>query len=731
MLYFRGRARRSASAPKNCLCTSNRTIRNVETQTDCTIDVFELEELLDKSLKLWSEADKKLDLLHEQKHDLFKEDSSLEAMINPLESSDELSSLHINSTRPCYSSSTHNASIQVDTIAGGLRHLKQKELILEKRLMEIERLYSDSQNRVSRLEAVLRDRLAPKHISRRYHFVDNGSLLTSSLSKRPLSQCSKASQFFFEVRLPVLRQNVHDPLAGHERFSYTETNEYEDSFSRKSPQESENLEKVLLWLSTVQPRTYVDAEPLLVLARDVLHKIASETLKKSMSEKYDIQKEFKLAKESFDQIIAAKDAELQNVVRMFESRIQLLEEVHLKQQQDLRQLTQDTITYQITFPMTLLRFRNVVLERRNKALKQKIFDLQSRSLLETLFELNREDQHLVLQKLLEIEGVVSSVSAEFFQRSAMSDSSKTILCQQILCALEMKHAGRISWLHIVSEVLMTTPSNVGRKVLGWYCKDGINTNDKESDKVKSAILDQIQLLNNKGDFLVELRDDIASGKRDLWDVVATILQTPKAQAFAAAIGFGPEDVDVVLQIWPEFLIWLQAKQTSALEMPNPALNEAVKRLKASNVWEELKRQTAIMRNSCFDLEVIPLTNRFSLEDTYRLVVEIQCQKQHDDIRDELSMPLFVRKFALLRVSLNPPHFCNFLVLRHVCLIFSKVSSNVSLIFLEGGVSSKGIVLFSMFFFGGGGGRQICTALQPDFSSDCKIRLSHTTKEMPE
>ena len=99
------------------------------------------------------------------------------------------------------------------------------------------------------------------------------------------------------------------------------------------------------------------------------------------------------------------------------------------------------------------------------------------------------------------------------------------------------------------------------------------------------------------------------------------------------------------------------------------------------------------------------TGHFSLEDTYRLVVVIQCQKQHDCILDELSMPLFLQKFALLLLLLNPPHFWNFLVLCHMCLIFSKISSNVSLIFLEGCVSSKGIVLYSMCVLGGGRGRQ--------------------------
>ena len=77
---------------------------------------------------------------------------------------------------------------------------------------------------------------------------------------------------------------------------------------------------------------------------------------------------------------------------------------------------------------------------------------------------------------------------------------------------------------------------------------------------------------------------------------ATLLQTPKAQAFATAIGFGPQYANVVLQMWPEFLIWMQAKHTSALEMSNPVLNEAVKRLKASNVWVELKLQTTIRHN---------------------------------------------------------------------------------------------------------------------------------------
>ena len=637
---------------RTCSCFQSR--QSVCVQTDSNDQLMQIEKLLEESLDLWGETEQKLNqsIMSGVPRDVSR-DSFVGISSGFRDEGTFTGCSWISPRLPSCSK-----GLQVDKIAESFRNVKMKQRKLEMDIADLQHKYRSALSRISELETEIASEQVRKHRVLRYHFDNDHGVLSSTVASRKCSQ-PRVRQFFFEVRLPL--PSVDRPeisrVSDHGRFAYTETfegdrKETTDYFADRKESTvdffdaSEKLSRVLDWLTTVQPRTYLDAEPLLILAKDVLQKIGVEGRKFLQSEKGKFEKELAVTKDTLERSLSAKEGELQKTIRLFEERIDALEKEHWTQQQAIRRECQDSITYQVTFPMALLRFRNVVLQRRNKILKQRIGDLECRSLLETMLEMSTSDKRLVFQKLFEMESLVSEISPEFFHKSSISEFSMITCSQQILCALEMKHAGRISWINIVSQIFMTTPSNLGRKVLGWYHRELT----KKAKLAPEDDLDGLQDLMYKNDALYELRDEIIAGRKDVWDAVSMILQIPKTQAFAEVLGFGPEDDSIVLSLWPHFLIWMEQENRVALAPPDAALQSAIQRLKESSCWADLQLRCMIRRNGCFDLESIPPANRFSLEETYRLVAEIQFQKEQDQKSDMFSMPSFVRQFALHRVS---------------------------------------------------------------------------------
>jgi hypothetical protein len=654
-VYSQGRRINSKSSAHSASCGFH-SYASVGVQTENNIEYFQIEKLLEDCLSLWSKTEQTLNTLCERNGS--PESHHRVSLIDPvLIESKFLLKLKDSIT-------LRSKGLQVD-IADSPQSLKPKQSSIEKKLREIERCRSPSKRRTLHVESVPQEHISvPKTTIRRYNFVDIGQSLISTISTSASPRIPAVRPFFYEIKLVGVNSGGTSPEIyiprEHHRFTYTEILKSNDSVAPKSDPdlkdglfESQHLEKVLKWLSTVEPRTYLDVEPLLTLAKDVLHTVGNECLIRLESERNKYEKEIRVAKEEYTKSIDGMERELLALKLESSERSRQLEEDHLRQLEDLRRKSQESTLYQVTFPMTLLRFRNVVLQRRNVVLKQAVSDLQCRSLLEKVFELHNSDKMAILQSLFEQGSLVSDLSSDFFLNSSISEVSMISLCQKILGALELRHAGRSTWLHIISQILMTTPSHLGRRVLSWYHHEAVIKDGITVDNTVQMLLQQ----SFRHDALSELRDDVISARKDVWDVICSVLEVSKERAFADTVGFHPDDGDVVLALWPDFLIWLEEHNRDIFSISNPKLQSAVDKFKDSALWNGLRLKHAIRRHNGFDLESIPPATRFSLEETYEIVSAIHCSKQKDPSSSSFPIPVFVRHFALQRVKvccdLNP------------------------------------------------------------------------------
>jgi len=132
-------------------------------------------------------------------------------------------------------------------------------------------------------------------------------------------------------------------------------------------------------------------------------------------------------------------------------------------------------------------------------------------------------------------------------------------CGLFLKFLEGKHAGRSTWIQLVCDLFACKPSTLGRRIIHWYTPDMV-----EEDQMDAESRKQLAEGEKVMSTLTVLRQDIQTGQRDIWDIAGLILQKPKSDAMATLVGFGPEDVSVVQDLWPEFLAYLRCAASHPL-----------------------------------------------------------------------------------------------------------------------------------------------------------------------
>lgn len=650
-----------------------------------SVDYDELDSLLGKSLVLCDEAESRLDGLERTwsaaqssfSSDLSSPNPSYSAPptagrsdASPRRRPVQLDYFSASPPPLANSGKVSHLMVELENLKESLASMQQTNSKLKLQLADSIVANKRIETELKRCQEELRTR-AQVEISRRYHFIKDADNLISTATPAGIKTLAKGITpvfSYFEVKLPHDETDRVADGKGHAASGQRSVDEekmakftrfaYSDAPSKHLFAEEEKNSKidphvVAKWLTEVEPRTYTDAGVILLLAKDILRRLVKKELLFFDSQRSKNEAKIKFLQGKLDTINNAHSKE----IAKFELAMENLGRRHIKELNEVRAETSKRISM-AKRDAVALKMKNISLQAKVDKVKHFWRDVQSVAPMEQMRQWTQEQKIEVLKALLEQDRVNFHLPEDFSLNCAISDSSMIHWCQQYLKALESKHAGTGVWLQLVCDVFMTNPPYFPKRVLAWYRNgnpEGLSPEDRDALTQLDEKLKGKPAKESVGDVttLQVMRQDLHTGKQSIWDLASFLLQVPKESAMAELLGFTEEDEEVVLPLWPEFLVWYYREHSHhQMSWPHPSLIQARDTLKASSQWENLILKAHIRENNLFDIDAIHIEKPFSLEETTEVIASIynhrleQIQETDPFHQSEAAFPDFVRTTLL-------------------------------------------------------------------------------------
>jgi hypothetical protein len=218
-------------------------------------------------------------------------------------------------------------------------------------------------------------------------------------------------------------------------------------------------------------------------------------------------------------------AEARHTVDNFDA-IRAKEGQELQQQYEAR-LAQLNADWQKRFgqcvkKLTPLALRNATLQSRVRQQTQRWRDVLAETPGQVIDRWSVQQKISALRSLLEQDKVNFFLPDDFAQNVKFSERSMVHWCQLFLMRFEHKYSGSAALLQMVCDVFRSSKEVLARKILVWY-----NAAETSLDEDVKTALDAENVEKSQNPEILQMRNDLLNGQRDIWDFAAQLLQVSR------------------------------------------------------------------------------------------------------------------------------------------------------------------------------------------------------------